>query len=57
MSKRVDIAKHMAESSSGKGISQKTWLNIIYALEKEGFQVVRTSETAEYRGLRNAGGQ
>lgn len=57
-SKRVAIAKRMANEQATTKFNQNTWLAIIYELEREGYQVVKTSETAEYqhlhKGLRNA---
>lgn len=54
MSKRTEVAKVMAEKSIPTR-DQSFWLAMIYAFEAQGFQVVKTSETAEYHGLRNAG--
>lgn len=53
MSKRTDIAINMHKSF---GESTEHWLKILYRLEEAGYQVVKTSETAEYQGLRNAEG-
>lgn len=53
-SKRVQLAQHMAESDNNVGFITAQWLRVFYALECEGYQVVKTSETAEYNGLRVA---
>lgn len=61
MSKRTNIATDMANNFPDgnftvqvRGLLMHHWLDVIYALEAKGYQVVKTSETAEYQGLRNA---
>lgn len=57
MSKRTVIASNMT-SRANKGLPAMTsqqWLQIIYAFEAAGYQVVKNSETAEFQGLRNLG--
>lgn len=56
MSKRTEIAKKMADNEKAFEGLTSAWLNIIYAFERQGYQVVPTSETAEAQaGLRVAG--
>lgn len=55
MSKRTNIAEHMANSQGYPRMPKDAWLKVIYAFEREGYQVVKNSETAEYHGLRVAG--
>lgn len=55
MSKRSEIAQDMAEKATRAKGSVNNWLGVLYDLEDAGYQVVKTSETAEYQGLRNAG--
>lgn len=52
-SKRVKIAKNVAAAPNLK-VTVTEVLTWLYALEQAGYQVVKTEETAEYTGLRNA---